>query len=85
MNQLELLSPAGSFDCVMAAVQNGADAVYFGAGNYNARVSAVGFAEGQLQEAIDYCHERGVRAYLTLNTLLLDRELASVLELADEL
>ena len=73
---LELLSPAGSPEAVRAAVQSGADAVYLGYGNFNARRNAVNFDEAALQEAVQYCHLRGVKVYLTLNTLLNDRELA---------
>ena len=66
---LELLSPAGSPEAVRAAVQSGADAVYLGYGNFNARRNAVNFDEAALQEAVQYCHLRGVKVYLTLNTL----------------
>ena len=70
---LELLSPAGSPEAVRAAVQSGADAIYLGYGNFNARRNAVNFDEAALQEAVQYCHLRGVKVYLTLNTLLNDR------------
>ncbi len=72
---LELLAPAGSMESVTAAVQNGADAVYFGYGNFNARRGAKNFSEEAAAAAVSYCHLRGCRVHLTLNTLLTDREL----------
>ena len=72
---LELLSPAGSREAVTAAVQNGAGAVYLGYGDYNARRNAKNFTREQLAETVEYCHVRGVKVYLTLNTLLSDSEL----------
>ena len=72
---LEVLSPAGSSDALIAAVQNGADAVYLGYGSFNARMNAKNFTEEQLRQSVSYCHIRGVKVYLTLNTLVLDREL----------
>lgn len=72
---MELLSPAGSFDALIAAVQAGADAVYMGFGAFNARRSAKNFTDEEFASAVSYCHLRGVRVFLTLNTLLTDREL----------
>ena len=72
---LELLAPAGSMEALRAAVQNGADAVYLGVGTFNARQSAKNFTLQTLQEAVKYCHVRGVQVHLTLNTLVSDREL----------
>ena len=77
----ELLSPAGGWDSLVAAVQNGADAVYMGFGAYNARRSAKNFTEEEFSQAVRYCHLRGVKVYLTLNTLLTDRELPGAAEL----
>lgn len=79
---MELLSPAGSPEAVRAAVQSGADAIYLGAGDFNARRNAANFDLETLKETVDYCHLRGVRVYLTLNTLLYDRELPKAAELA---
>lgn len=79
---LELLSPAGSPEAVTAAVQSGADAVYLGAGDFNARRNASNFSLQDLEAAVSYCHLRGVRVYLTLNTLLTDRELPLAAETA---
>ena len=72
---MELLSPAGGFDSLIAAVQTGADAVYMGFGAFNARRSAKNFTDEEFASAVSYCHLRGVRVFLTLNTLLTDREL----------
>ena len=71
---MELLSPAGRWEAMEAAVQNGADAVYLGCGQLNARRGAENFTPEQLGEAAAYCHLRGVKVYLTVNTLLSDRE-----------
>ena len=72
---LELLAPAGSMEALTAAVQNGADAVYFGYGDFNARRGAKNFTREEAASAVSYCHTRGCRVNLTLNTLLTDREL----------
>ncbi len=71
---LELLAPAGSMEALHAAVQNGANAVYLGCGQFNARQSAKNFTPQALVEAVKYCHIRGVAVHLTLNTLVSDRE-----------
>jgi len=71
---LELLAPAGSMEALRAAVQNGANAVYLGCGQFNARQSAKNFTPQALSEAIKYCHIRGVAVHLTLNTLVSDKE-----------
>lgn len=85
MSKMELLSPAGSFECLLAAVSNGADAVYFGGGSFNARRYANNFVGEELVRAVDFCHEHGVHAYITLNTLLFDSEIAGALDFAAEL
>ena len=79
---MELLSPAGHWEAMVAAVQNGADAVYLGCGDFNARRGARNFTDEELPQAVAYCHLRGVKAYLTLNTLLTDRELPPAADLA---
>ena len=76
----ELLSPAGSWDALIAAVQSGADAVYLGFGTFNARQSARNFTDDEFALAVSYCHLRGVKVYLTLNTLVTDRELPAAAE-----
>ena len=77
---LELLSPAGSQEALIAAVQNGADAVYLGFGDFNARRNAKNFSEEEVAAAVSYCHLRGVKVFLTMNTLLTDRELPAAAE-----
>ncbi len=73
---LELLSPAGSPEAVIAAVQNGADAIYLGMGDFNARRGAKNFTNEEFEKAVTYCRIRGCRVYVTLNTLVNDREMA---------
>lgn len=77
---MELLSPAGSRAALEAAVQSGADAVYMGFGAFNARRNAKNFTDEEFADAVAYCHLRGVRVFLTLNTLLTDRELPQAAE-----
>lgn len=79
---LEILSPAGSGEGVIAAVQNGADAVYLGFGDFNARRNAKNFTEEEFRRAAEYCRARGVKIYVTINTLVSDREMASAVEQA---
>lgn len=78
----ELLAPAGSFICLQAAVQNGADAVYLGLKTGSARMGAENFTFPELEEAIRYAHIRGVRVYLALNTLLFENELEQAYDAA---
>ena len=75
---LELLAPAGSPEGVVAAVQSGADAIYLGFGNFNARRNAKNFTESDFEKAAEYCRIRGVKLYVTLNTLASDRELPDI-------
>lgn len=79
---LELLSPAGSPEAVIAAVQNGADAVYMGLGDFNARRGAKNFSLEEFEKAVRYCRIRGCKVYVTMNTLVSDREMTDALELA---
>jgi U32 family peptidase len=72
-----LLAPAGDWDCAKAAVENGADAIYFGLDKFNARMRAENFTEGDLPELMAFLHQRGVKGYLTLNTLIFPTELAA--------
>ena len=78
---LELLAPAGSMEALRAAVQNGANAVYLGCGQFNARQNAKNFTVQDLAEAVKYCHIRGVAVHLAVNTLVSDKETASAAEL----
>ena len=82
MKKIELLSPVGDFECLKAAVQNGAKSVYFGATNFNARASAANFDLTNLKEAIAYAKLRGVNTHLTLNTLIKDTEFEDAVLLA---
>ena len=82
MKKIELLSPVGDFECLKAAVQNGANSVYFGASNFNARISANNFDLSELKKAISYAKLRGVHTHLTLNTLIKDSEFEEAVLLA---
>ena len=75
MNKVEILAPVGSEETLKAAVLSGADAVYFGMGNFNARRNAQNFTDEQIENAIKYCHSRGVKVHITLNTLIKDSEI----------
>ena len=77
---MEILSPAGSPEAVRAAVCAGANAIYLGYGAFNARRNARNFTEEEVAEAVSYCHLRGVKVYVTLNTLVGDREMAAAAE-----
>ena len=77
----EILAPAGSAEQLTAAVRAGADAVYLGAGSMNARRSAANFTTQELLAAAAYCHERGVKVYVVMNTLLFDDEFAQAAQL----
>ena len=71
----ELLAPAGDWDSLQAAVANGADAVYLGTREFNARVHAQNFSLEELIRVVTYCHNQGVKVYLTMNTLVKNSEL----------
>ena len=79
---MELLSPAGSPEAVIAAVQNGADAVYLGFGDFNARRSAHNFTPDEFEKAGRYCRLRNCKVYVTLNTLVNDREMTAAVNAA---
>ena len=81
---LEILSPAGSPEGVIAAAQNGADAIYMGFGEFNARKNAKNFTHEEFVRALEYCRVRGVKTYLTLNTLATNNELPLIAERAKE-
>jgi U32 family peptidase len=72
----ELLAPAGDWECAKAAVENGADAIYFGLDKFNARMRARNFTEADLPRLMQFLHHRGVRGYITFNTLIFENELA---------
>ena len=82
MKKPELLAPAGSMSTLKAAVDAGADAVYLGLNQYNARMHADNFSWETLREALDYAHLRNSKVYITLNTLIDDDEMMDAVELA---
>jgi len=79
-DQIELLSPAGDFESLIAAVSNGTDAVYVGSKLFNARRLASNFDAEELKKAVQYCHIHGVKLYLTLNTLIKNHEIIPFLQ-----
>ena len=81
----EVLAPAGDFDCVRAAVENGADAVYFGVSKFNARARARNFAVEELPELLSMLRLRGVKAYVTFNTLIFSNELDEAEKLLEKI
>src|ERR1019366_585625 len=72
----ELLAPAGDWECARAAVENGADAIYFGLEKFNARMRANNFTEADLPRLMEFLHRRGVKGYVTFNILVFENELA---------
>ncbi|MBO8428865.1 MAG: U32 family peptidase [Bacteroidetes bacterium] len=81
MHDLEIMAPAGNFEALMAAIQGGADSVYFGVGNLNMRShSANNFSSSDIEEIVRICKEHGVRTYLTLNIVLYDSDIAPMQE-----
>lgn len=85
MQNFELLAPAGGEKALRAAVQAGADAVYIGGSNFNARQSADNFTKDKMRECIDYCHLYGVKVYVAVNTLIKMRETDALIAYAKEL
>ncbi len=78
--KLEILSPAGCLDILINAVNSGADSIYFGGKNFNARRNAMNFSEEDIIEGVKYAHLNGARTYLTLNTVIFDDEYSSAIE-----
>ena len=83
-NKPELLAPAGGMTHFEAAVENGADAVYFGGKGFNAREFADNFGKSEMERSISYAHKKGVKTYMTLNTLVKESELTEALKQAEE-
>ncbi len=77
---MEILAPAGSFESVIAGVNNGANAIYLGQQKFNARKNAENFDYETLKKAIEYCHIRNVKVYQTLNTIVFDEELNDLID-----
>lgn len=80
MKKPELLAPAGNYECLVAAIQGGADAVYLAGKHYGARNYAGNFSDEELIEGIKYAHLYGVKIYVTINTLIYDSEVKSFIE-----
>ena len=85
MRRIELLAPAGSYDAFLAAVNNGANAVYLGGSLFNARAFATNFTNEELEQALEYAHLREVKIYVTLNTLFYDEEIEKLMAYVDYL
>lgn len=83
MSNIELLSPAGDLECLKVAVQNGANAVYFGAEEFNARINSTNFSREELVQAIEYAKLRGVKTHLTLNILIKNDEFEDAIKLVE--
>ena len=81
----ELLAPAGDFECLVAAVMGGADAVYIGGKMFSARAYAHNFDLDEIKRAVSYCHLHGVKLYVTMNILIYDNELGEALRFAEQL
>ena len=79
---IELLAPAGTYESFLAAVENGADAVYMGGKLFNARANATNFDITELRKIVEYAHLRNVKIHITMNTLLDDNELKDALNFA---
>ena len=77
-NNIELLAPAGSYEALVAAVQNGANAIYLGGNEFSARAFATNFDHDELKKALRYCHLRNVKVYVTVNTLYEDNQFAKL-------
>jgi putative protease len=85
MHKIELMAPAGNFESLQAAIDNGADSVYFGIEQLNMRaVSSVNFVMDDLPEIVRRCEEKGIRTYITLNTILYDHDMALMRSIVDE-
>ncbi len=85
MSKIELLLPIGNWNCLKAAVENGADAIYFGVKEFNARKRAENFSLPEVSKLVEYCHSNGVRAYCTLNILVKNHEITAFFNLVKEL
>ncbi len=83
IDKIELLAPAGSLEALKAALQNGADAVYLGGTEFSARAYASNFDRETLRQAVEYSHIRGMKVYVTINTLMKDQEMNGLLDYID--
>ena len=80
MKKVELLAPAGNFECLKAAIKAGCDAVYLSGKLYGARSFAGNFTNEEIKEAVKYAHLYGVKVYVTINTIIYDREIDGLLD-----
>ena len=85
MKNIEVLSPVGSPESLIAAVRSGADAIYLGAKSFSARRNAVNFGEDELLNTVSYCHKRNVKVYVTVNIMIKEKEVTEVIELLKHL
>jgi len=85
LNMCEILAPSGAFEQLQAAVNAGADAVYLGYGDFNARRNAKNFTFDELKKAVDYAHENGVKVHATVNTLIKDTEIEKIYSVLTDL
>ena len=83
MKKIELLAPAGNMDCLIAAVEAGCDAVYLGGNNFGARAFSKNFDNESIIKAINYCHLYGVKVYVTVNTIIYEKEVDKFIEYID--
>ena len=79
MKKIELLSPAGNFEMLKSAINNGADAVYLAGNKFGARKFANNFNEEEIVEAINYAHLYGVKVYVTINTLIMNQYMICII------
>jgi len=83
-NEIEIMAPVGSFESLSAAIQAGADAVYFGAGSLNMRsASSANFTLNDLEEITNICNKHSIKTYLTLNTVLYDEDIPQMKNIVD--
>ena len=82
MEKIELLAPVGNMESLYAAVNNGADAIYLGGPKFSARAKAIEFDNEKMKVAADYCHSYGVKIYVTMNTILKEKELKDAIKYA---
>src|SRR5690606_17624146 len=83
IEQVELLAPAGDWDCMRAAVANGADAIFFGVDKFNARVRAKNFTADELPDVMSFLHLYGVKGFVTFNILVFEEELDEARKLVE--
>jgi putative protease len=79
MNKIELLAPAGNMECLIAAINNGADAVYLGGKKFGARAFSNNFNDEEMVEAIKLAHKNNVKVYVTVNTIIFNEEIEDVI------